>query len=366
MRNFNVVKFVYFDKLLRKLFYTILFLFPSFLKGQDVHFSQFTRTEFLLNPAYTGTFRGNFRATTNWKDQWQSINNSFRTYASSAEFSFGKGRPKHPTFYALGLFAAKDVSGDVELGTTSLGLSFASLFQVSRNQRLCFGVQGGYSKAGINASTMEWGSQYVGINFDPSLYDGEGVEYFPQQFWDVSTGVAYWYHKNDNEVAQGAPQDAKIGLAVYHLNKPENAFTVGQNSRLPIRTVFQASALFATPMDYLYWFPNITAQFQGAQHQLVFGATAKYVISSGSKMTGFGTEMAIAAGLNFRINNVFDAIIPQIYLDLQGFSVGLSYDINISHLNTASSYRGGFELSLRFTNPDGYTHKNPYRRAVTI
>jgi len=336
------------------------------LKGQDIHFSQFTRTEFLLNPAYTGAFRGNFRATTNWKDQWRSINNTFRTYASSAEFSFGKGRPRHPTYYAVGFYAAKDVSGDVELGTTSLGLSFSSLFQISRNQRLCFGVQGGYAKSGINASTMQWGSQYVGINFDPSLYDGDGIEYLPQQYWDVSTGIAYWYHKNDNERANRAPQDAKIGFAVYHLNRPENAFVISQNDRLPFRTVFQASALFETPIDYLYWFPNITAQFQGPQHEIVLGATAKYILMSGSKMTGFGTEMAVAAGLNMRINNVFDAIIPQIYLDVKGFSIGLSYDINMSGLNIASSYRGGFELSLRFTNPDGYTHKNPYRRAVTI
>jgi hypothetical protein len=67
-----------------------------------------------------------------------------------------------------------------------------------------------------------------------------------------------------------------------------------------------------------------------------------------------------------RITNVFDAIIPQIFIDFSAFSVGMSYDINTSKLNQASKYRGGFELSLRFTNLDGYTHKNPYRRGVFI
>lgn len=346
--------------------YIFLGLLPFLSKGQDIHFSQFTRTEFLVNPAFTGAYSGNFRATMNWKDQWRSINNTFRTYASSAEFAFAKGRPKHPTYYAVGLNAAKDVSGDIELGTTSVGLTFASLFELSRNQRLSIGIQGGHTKAGVNASTMQWGSQYVGNNFDPSLFDGEGIEYLPQQFWDFSAGVAYWFHKNDNQRAGGAPHDAKIGLAVYHINRPENSFIIGQKSVVPMRAVFHASALWMTPLQDLYWYPNITAQFQGGQHQIIFGAIAKYNVVSGSKMTGLGTEMAMSAGLNFRINNVFDAIIPQIYLDFQGFSLGLSYDINMSRLNTASSYRGGFEMSIRFTNPDGYIHKNPYRRAITI
>lgn len=352
--------------MLRKAILYLIILIPFFGKGQDIHFSQFTRTEFLINPAYTGTFDGNIRATMNWKDQWRSINNTFRTYASSAEFSFGKGRARKPTFYALGIYAAKDVSGDVELGTTNLGMNFASLFKISRNQRLSFGIQGAYGKSGINSSNMQWGSQYSGLSFDPSLFDGEGIEYLPQQYWDFSAGIAYWYHKNDKNVIFGSPADAKFGFSLFHINRPDNAFAVGQKARIPMRAVLNAAALFATPVADLYWYPNLTAQFQGAQHELFFGALAKYTIKSGSKMTGFGKDMAFSAGVNFRVTNVFDAVVPQIFVDIQPFSIGLSYDINTSKLNAASSYRGGFELSLRFTNPDGYTHRNPYRRGMTI
>lgn len=334
--------------------------------NQDIHFSQLTRANFLLNPAFTGTFSGNFRATMNWKDQWQSINKTFRTYASSAEFSFGKRRPKHPTFYAIGFYAAKDVAGDVELGTTTLGGTFSSIFQISRNQRFSVGLQGGYGKSGISTSNMQWGSQYSGLNFDPSLYDGEGIDYFPQQYWDLSGGISWWYHKNDRNVAFGAPQDARIGLAVYHINRPDIGFVVGEEVRTPMRAVLHASALLPTPLMDLYWFPNITAQMQGKQSEVVFGALAKYTLKSGSKMTGYGMDVAISGGVNFRVNNVFDAVIPQIFLDIQSFSFGMSYDINTSRLNAASSYRGGFELSLRFTNFDNYTHKNPYRRGVNI
>ena len=343
-----------------------MFFAPILTFGQDIHFSQFTRTQFLINPAYTGTFSGNLRATMNWKDQWRSINKTFRTYATSAEVSFGKGRTQHPTFYAIGFHMAKDVSGDIELGTTNAGATFNSLLQLSRNARLCVALQGDYNKVGINTENMQWGSQYSGLSFDPTLFDGEGIDYRKQQFWDFSAGIAYWYHKNDRNVTHGAPQDARVGLAVYHINRPENAFSVVDNAKLPMRILINGSALFGTSIEGLYLYPNLSLAFQGKQHEIVAGALAKYQIKSGSKMTGLNGELSVTGGINFRITNVFDAVIPQVFLNIKDFSVGMSYDINVSGLIPASSYRGGFELSLRFTNPDGYTHRNPYRRTLSI
>ncbi len=355
------------DKLKKRLLY-FLILFGAALNsaGQDIHFTQITRTGFLVNPAFTGMFSGNIQATTNWKDQWQSVDNTFRTYAASAEVSFGKGRARKPTYFGAGLYASKDVSGTVELGTTTIGASFASLIRISRNQRLSVGLQGGSTSIGINPANMQWGSQYSGLSYDPSLFNGEGVDYLPLQFWDFSAGVGYWYSKNDKNVVAAAPQDAKVGIAVYHINRPKNGFSVIGTDRLPMKLVLHGSALFGTPIEDLYWYPNITASFQGPQSQVLFGGLVKYQFTSSSKMTGFGKDIALSGGFNFRVNNVFDAVIPQLFLDIKTFSIGMSYDINVSGLNPASSYRGGFELSLRFTNPDGYTHKNPYRRAVNI
>jgi hypothetical protein len=52
-----------------------------------------------------------------------------------------------------------------------------------------------------------------------------------------------------------------------------------------------------------------------------------------------------------------DAIIPVIKLESNAFTLGLSYDINISSLQTVSEGRGGFELSLSYI---GFLeHENP-------
>ena len=41
-----------------------------------------------------------------------------------------------------------------------------------------------------------------------------------------------------------------------------------------------------------------------------------------------------------------DAINPYVGLEINGFQMGLSYDMNVSSLKPASNYRGGVELSL--------------------
>jgi type IX secretion system PorP/SprF family membrane protein len=349
-----------------KILYLVLILFPILGIGQDIHFSQITRTELLINPALTGMFDGNIRATMNWKDQWRSVDKSFRTYASSAEFSFGRGLIRQPAYYAIGIHAAKDVSGDIELGTTNIGVSVNSLIKIARNQRLAIGAQTAYSKTGFIPAAMEWGSQYSGLSFDPALYDGEGIEYLPQQYWDFSAGVAWWYHKTTLTSPAFVPLDAKFGMAVYHINRPENSFVLTQSSRLPVRASFHGSALFATPLEGVYWYPSLNIAVQGPQQEILPGIMGKLTLKPGSKMTGMTAEFSLAAGFSMRFTNVFDAIIPQVFLDFKTFSLGMSYDINLSNLNLASNYRGGFEFSIRFTNPDGFTHKNPFRKVATI
>ena len=334
--------------------------------GQDIHFSQTTRSFFQVNPAFTGAFSGNLRAEINWKDQWQSINNTFRTFGASFQFSFGKGNPRRPVFFALGAQAFKDVAGDVEIGKTQGGMTFATFLPVSRNARISLGVQGNYGVTGLDPSKMQWGSQYDGLNFDPSLTNGSGIEFQGFSYGDVSAGIGYWYTRRDRNVIASAPQDAKVGFSIYHLNRPAFTYNNDKSNKLRMRFVLHGSALFSTKTEDLYWYPNLNISVQGKQHEVLVGSLWKYRLKSASKTTGFNSEWYVTGGLDLRITNVIDALVPQIYVGIQQFSVGMSYDINVSRLNQASSYRGGFELSIRFTNPDAYIHRNPFRRGISI
>ena len=251
--------------------------------------------------------------------------------------------------WACGGYFYKDASGDVQMGNTVGGLGLASIVRITRNSNFVLGLQGQYGQSGINTSNMQWGSQYNGLNYDPSLFNGEGVEYVPFNFFDLGFGVAYWFRKTDIRVAAMSAQEGKIGFSVYHLNKPSYTFSTTDETRLPMRFVGHASSLFGTRWENLNWYPNATVAFQGKQHEVLAGVLWHYRLKAGSKNTGFVNEVSLTFGSDIRVTNVLDAAVPQFYVNLGGISIGASYDVNLSKLRSSSQFRGGFELSLRFT-----------------
>jgi type IX secretion system PorP/SprF family membrane protein len=341
---------------MRKIFLHIILLLPIYGVGQDIHFSQLNRATYQINPSLTGTFLGNVKAEMNWKDQWQSINNTFRTYGASAEYSFGKNGFKRKTvFYATGLHFFKDVSGDVDLGNTQIGLDFSILVKTTRSSRLSLGVQANSSRVGIDPSKMKWGSQYNGLNYDPAIFNGEGFGFAPFSYGDVNAGLTWWYHKKDNNMVALSASNARVGVAIYHINRPKYALFQKDN-KLPMRFVFHSDVILPLH-ETLYLYPTLLFQYQNKQSELVFGTLFKYILRPASKFTSHTSERSFSGGANVRITNVIDAIIPQFYFNISNFSIGMSYDVNVSKLHTYSNFRGGFELSLRFINPDGFIHR---------
>ena len=53
-----------------------------------------------------------------------------------------------------------------------------------------------------------------------------------------------------------------------------------------------------------------------------------------------------------------DAFIPVVKLDLVKFGFGLSYDVNISKLATASHSRGGMEFTLSYKSQLNYRNSD--------
>ena len=84
---------------------------------------------------------------------------------------------------------------------------------------------------------MQWGSQYDGLNYDPSLFNGESYEYQSFNYVDVAAGVGLWWRKIDRNVAAASAQDVRCGFAVYHFNTNESPDYITHESRLKKSTV---------------------------------------------------------------------------------------------------------------------------------
>ena len=68
-------------------------------------------------------------------------------------------------------------------------------------------------------------------------------------------------------------------------------------------------------------------------------------LQSASKFTNHQNEMSMSIGPYLRVGDALYAVVRFNWL---GFSMGVSYDINMSELTAATSGNGGFELSLGY------------------
>ena len=141
-------------------------------------------------------------------------------------------------------------------------------------------------------------------------------------FFDASAGMVA-YTKN-----------FYAGLAVHHLNRPDESMILGQ-SRLPMRFTAHAGANIKIGNKGRYsnntsLMPNIIYQYQNGFQELSIGTYLKYE--------------------NFTVGAWYrnkDAFILSFGVNTDNFRVGYSYDITVSKLGQGVS-GGSHEVSLGF------------------
>jgi len=96
----------------------ILLLFSSTLvKSQDIHFSQFLRSSFFLNPSLTSFQQNDYKATLQRRSQWKSVAEPFNTFTISVE-----SKDLFPS-HSVGLQFLNDIAGDAKFKTTGFNFS---------------------------------------------------------------------------------------------------------------------------------------------------------------------------------------------------------------------------------------------------
>ena len=81
------------------------------VQAQDIHFTQFTASPLIVNPAFTGAFSGQWRAAAIYRDQWRSVTSPFKTYAVSVDAPIINDL-SHDDNLAAGLQLYNDRAGD--------------------------------------------------------------------------------------------------------------------------------------------------------------------------------------------------------------------------------------------------------------
>ena len=181
--------------------------------------------------------------------------------------------------------------------------------------------------------------------YDPSVSGGynnsfsiTSAELENFSYVDFSTGIL-WNHTSRFK--------AHAGLALFHLTKPRLSY-LGDNENLNAKIAFHGGAAINIKGEVIVALPQVLILKQGPQLESNIGALIKYRLQESSKYTGENAETAIYMGGWFRFG---DAFIANVKIDYMNFSLGVSYDINISNLVVATASKGGYEVSLAYIHP---------------
>ncbi len=328
-------------------FFAVLIAVSSF--AQDVHFSQFRETPILLNPARTALDR-DVRVILNYKDQWRSVASPYKTFAFSGEMALNKKKNKD-NYLGLGIQVFSDKSGDSKMGITVASINLSGIIKTGENSKLGVGIMGGFGQRSVTYSALRWENQYVAGEYNAAAATGEPNGVASYTLPDAAAGIAWTYGKGEKYISANDGVRAVIGVGAHHFGFQKYSFYKQTGEKLFTKFVGHANVAIGLANSNMIISPGIMFSVQGPSKEIIAGSMFKYVLSESSKYTGNKKGSAIGIGLDYRVG---DAAIGTLMYEFANYSVGVSYDVNVSQLKTVSSLRGGFEISLKFVSPNPF------------
>lgn len=322
-------------------------------KGQDIHFSQFYMAPLAQNPALAG-YNHDYQAILNYKTQWQSVPSPYKTMAANFDMRLGKKKP-NKSFWAAGVNVYSDKAGDGQMATTQANLSVVYHVRLSRYSTLGTGLQAGFQQRSISAGALQWGSQYDGSKYNPTMMSGEVNGMVMKSFADLGGGLLWNYNNTSGErnVTDNHDLKAHLGISAFHVNQPGYSF-YDSKEKLNMKFVVHGGALISKKNSNVAYNPGFMYYRQGNLQEIYAGGMIRYKLNQDSKYTGLQKGAALSLGGFMRAK---DAFIATMLFEYSSYAIGFSYDVNTSQLRVASNMRGGFEISLRYVNPNPFLYK---------
>jgi type IX secretion system PorP/SprF family membrane protein len=321
-----------------KVFFVLLGAFCVFVvpksHAQDFHFSQFYEMPMLRNPALAGVFKGDLRVAVAHRSQWQSVTIPFQTSAANIEY-------KLPVFnfndyVTIGAQVVHDVAGDIKLKRTQLFpvVNYHKSLSDDEDNYLSLAFMGGPVTSQFDPTQAKMDDQFVNGSFSSGNASSQVFGNTGFTYWDASTGLTY-------SSGFGEASRYYFGAALFHFLKPKiNFFSNNSDTHLDSKWVFNAGINTPTSDNSrLIGFGDYFVQ--GGNRQFLGGVLYEYDITQYYE----DENVSLGLGAFYRWN---DAVIPVVRLRYFKWNVGLSYDVNVSKLKTASQMQGGFELTASF------------------
>lgn len=300
--------------------------------SQDINFSQFYELPLLRNPALSGMFTGDLRITSAFRNQWGAVTVPYRTQALGAELKFGVSSVD---YLSIGVQVTNDVAGDSKLGKTAVlpALTFHKSINGDKDTYLSLGFLGGPVQQRFDPSKLTFDDQFVNGSYSPTnptrqMFGNTNITYY-----DASVGLLF-------SSVFGNDIKYYLGASYFHFTQPKVAFSAANDIRLNTKLMFNGGLAAPTSdFDKIILYADVFSQ--GGSTQTQGGLMYKHDLIQ----EDVDDAVSLSAGAFVRWN---DAVMPLLKLDYYQLGIGVTYDVNISKLRSASNARGGFELTASY------------------
>ncbi|MBS1667957.1 MAG: PorP/SprF family type IX secretion system membrane protein [Bacteroidetes bacterium] len=316
------------------LVFSILICVAGF--AQDPGFSQFFASPLTLNPALTGKFNGDLRVAGNYRNQWPTIDNAFITSTASVDMPIAQHHLPENNIWGVGIMGMSDktASGILTSNYFSLSTAYHLPLDIDGYSSLGLGFQGTYASKILDGTRLHLEDQLdqQGGWTIPSA-DAISTRAVTVNYFDMNVGLLY------NLTTTGA-NNFYFGTSIYHINRPKQSFLGTNTYTLNPRITVHGGLSQPISNDSYIHFSGLYSNQAGA-HQIEVGGAWSVNVNH-----NLDDPINFYAGSWARFSNVTDAIIPYVGLEFSSFTLGFSYDVNISSLKSASQSQGGIEISL--------------------
>ena len=314
--------------------------------GQDPQFTQFYAKPLYLNPAFAGTTE-KARLGSIYRNQWTALPGSFSTFSFSADQNITELNS------GVGIMVMSDRQGVSKYKLLDLGLIYSYGLQIHDKWAIHTGLQFNWARRTLDTDDLIFGNQLDADVGFTGASSGEISDQPVRNYFDFSTGILA-YNKT-----------TWIGVALHHLNQPNQSFFLDQESLVPFKlTVHGGAKLKLVKGEYTndkrtYTIsPAFNYRYQGKYDQLDLGAYINYD--------------PIVIGLWYRglpgIKKSYDFVNHDAIAILLGYhfkdflTIGYSYDLTISKLGTSTG--GSHELSVGYEFTYGKPKKKKYEKFI--
>lgn len=314
-------------KFLKKILIAFFLLLNSHGFGQDFHLSMYDGAPLYLNPSLTGVVEGSWRIHTHYRTQWKAVN--FKPYVTglvSFDMPYKKwGFGGQIVNYRAGIGNYNALQA---VGSAAYTLSIDR----ERNHNITFGLQGGITQKSVVHQLHTFDNQYTTSNggvFDNTLPNGE--DFGGQSFIipELNFGAMYYYTKQQSKL------NPFIGVSAFNILQPKESFFDADNN-LPLR-IYAHSGIRINLTETFYIIPKALFMQQEEFSELTLAGDVGLYLKA--------PEVFLLGGIVYRNK---DAAVVSIGARKVNYIVKFAYDINFSSLATASTGRGGFEVSFTY------------------